>query len=294
MVKLTKAISYTTTIRDYIALTKPGIVLLVLITTLTGMYFAKRGIPNLDLVLWTLVGTGLASGGSAVLNQVFEKDIDAIMSRTSNRPIPLGAVPPSHALVFGITLIVIALLVMFYFTNPLATFFTALAAFWYSVVYTLMLKRKTPLATEIGGVSGALPPVIGYTAVSNSLSVEPLLLFLIMFVWQPPHFWVLAIKYLEDYKKANVPALPVVAGIHQTKLKTLLYTASLLPISLLPSVYGMAGKLYFFCALILSLVYIAVTIYAFFFRKEKYMLVFFYSIIYLALLFSLMVFDMVR
>ncbi|WP_448587497.1 heme o synthase [Thermocrinis sp.] len=282
------------TLKDYILLTKPGIVLLVLITTFTGMYLAQKGFPPTDLLFWTLLGTGLASAGSAVLNQYFDRDIDALMERTKSRPLPIGNVSPSSAFWFGVVLLSVSFLIMFFFTNPIATFFTALASFSYISVYTLTLKRKSPLATEIGGISGALPPVIGYTAITGVLSFEPLVLFLIMFIWQPPHFWVLAIKYAQDYKKAGIPTMPVVKGIEHTKLKTLLYTSALLPLSLLPYFYGMAGEIYFICASVLSSIYLLLTLAFVFSKKPSGSFLFFYSIIYLALLFTVMVFDLRR
>lgn len=285
---------YRSVVRDYILLTKPGIVMLVLITALTGMYLAKKGFPDPWLIFWSLLGTGLASAGSAVLNQFFDRDIDAIMSRTKGRPIPSGSINPLNALIFGVILLAGSFYIMVVFVNPVATFFTAIASFFYVVVYTLALKRKSPLATEIGGVSGALPPVIGYTSVTGQFGMEPLILFLIMFIWQPPHFWVLAVKYADDYKKANIPTLPVVKGIFQTKVRTLLYTAALFPVSLLPTLYGVAGKIYFFTAFTLSLIYLVLTLRFFFSKDSKGMFLFFYSIVYLALLFSVMVFDMVR
>jgi protoheme IX farnesyltransferase len=286
--------AYRSVVRDYILLTKPGIVLLVLITCLTGMYLAEKGFPDPWLVFWSLLGTGLASAGSAVFNQFFDRDIDAIMSRTKSRPLPSGNVSPLSALIFGSVLLIASFYIMAVFVNPVATFFTLMASFFYVVVYTLALKRKSPLATEIGGISGALPPVIGYTAVTGKFGIEPFILFLIMFVWQPPHFWVLAVKYAEDYKKAGVPTLPVVKGVFQTKVRTLFYTAMLFPLSLLPTLYGMAGKVYFFTAFVLSFIYLILTLKFFFSRSSKGMFLFFYSIIYLALLFSVMVFDMTR
>ncbi|MFN3813000.1 MAG: heme o synthase [Aquificaceae bacterium] len=289
-----RAITYKNIVRDYVLLTKPGIVILVLITTLTGMYLSKKGFPDPWLILWTLLGTGLASSGSAVLNQFFDRDIDALMSRTKDRPLPSGNLSPINALLFGIILLFTSLYIMITFVNALATFFTAMAAFFYVFVYTIALKRKSPLATEIGGISGALPPVIGYTAVASKFGFEPLILFLIMFVWQPPHFWVLAIKYAEDYKKAGIPTLPVARGIEQTKIKTLLYTASLLPISLLPTLYGISGNVYFFTAFALSSLYLILTFKFLFSKDAKAMFLFFYSIVYLAFLFSVMVFDMAK
>ena len=183
---------------------------------------------------------------------------------------------------------------MLLMVNLLATFFVFLAVFFYVVVYTIALKRKSPLATEIGGVSGALPPVIGYASVRGEVGFEALILFLIMFMWQPPHFWVLAIKYAEDYKRAGIPTLPVSKGIEHTKIKTLIYTAGLLPLSLLPSIYGIAGHIYFVSALLLSGLYLLLTLKFVFSKKPNGMFLFFYSILYIALLFSVMVFDMRR
>ena len=291
---VSKAIAYGNLLRDYIILTKPGIVLLVLITTLTGMYFAQRGFPQPWLVFWTLLGTGLASAGSAVLNQYFDRDVDTLMDRTRDRPIPSGSVSPQSAFIFGSTLLLVSLLILLLKVNLLATFFVLLASFFYVVIYTLALKRKSPLATEIGGVSGSLPPVIGYAAVKGEVGFEALILFLIMFFWQPPHFWVLAIKYAEDYKRAGIPTLPVVKGIEHTKIKMLIYTAGLLPLSLLPSVYGLAGFIYFLSALVLSFVYLLLTLRFVLSKKPNGTLLFFYSVLYIALLFSIMVFDMRR
>ncbi|MEJ5338289.1 MAG: heme o synthase [Aquificaceae bacterium] len=289
-----RAVAYSNLIRDYIVLTKPGIVLLVLITTLTGMYLAKRGFPDPWLIFWTLLGTGLASAGSAVLNQFFDRDLDALMSRTKDRPLPSGSITPLNALVFGFSLLLLSAVVMLLEVNLLATFFVFLASFFYVVVYTVALKRRSPLATEIGGVSGSLPPVIGYAAVRGEVGFEALILFLIMFLWQPPHFWVLAIKYAEDYRKAGIPTLPVSKGIEHTKIKTLIYTAGLLPLSLLPSLYGLAGHIYFVSALVLSSIYLLLTIKFVLSKKPNGMFLFFYSVLYIALLFSLMVFDMRR
>ncbi|MFN3471519.1 MAG: heme o synthase [Aquificaceae bacterium] len=289
-----KALTYSNLLKDYIVLTKPGIVLLVLITTLTGMYFAQRGFPNPWLVFWTLLGTGLASAGSAVLNQFFDRDIDALMNRTKDRPLPAGSVNPKNAFIFGSFLLVLSAFILLFEVNLLTFFFVALASFFYVVVYTLALKRKSPLATEIGGISGSLPPVIGYAAVKGEVGIEALILFLIMFMWQPPHFWVLAIKYSEDYKRANIPTLPVAKGIVHTKMKTLIYTASLVPLSLLPFFYGISGPIYFFSALILSGLYLLLTLKFVFSKKPNGMFLFFYSVLYIALLFSIMVFDMRR
>lgn len=289
---VSKTLVYSNVLRDYLVLTKPGIVLLVLITTLTGMYFAQRGFPQVSLIFWTLLGTGLASAGSAVLNQYFDRDIDALMGRTRERPIPAGNVNPKNALFFGFVLIALSVAIMTLKVNLLALLLTLLASFFYVFVYTIFLKRRSHLATEIGGVSGSMPPVIGYAAVKGEVGFEALVLFLLMFFWQPPHFWVLAIKYADDYRRAGIPTMPVSKGVEHTKIKTLMYTSGLLPLSLLPSLYGLAGHVYFASALLLSSVYILLTIRFVFSKKPKGMFLFFYSIFYLAVLFSVMVFDM--
>ncbi len=291
---VSKTMAYTSLLREYLLLTKPGIVMLVLITTLGGMYIGTKGNLDPQLVPWTLIGTGLAAAGSAVLNMLFDRDIDRIMERTSERPLPKGTVNPQVAVVFGVGLILLSFVVLFTFVNALSAFLAMLAAFSYVVVYTILLKRKTPIATEIGGISGALPPVIGYAAATGQVDIKAFVLFLIMFMWQPPHFWALAIKYREDYKKAGVPTLPVARGVFITKIKTLLYTASLLPLSVLPYILGMVGQIYLVVASVLSLLYILLTLKFLFSKQEEGMKLFFFSIIYLSAIFGLFIIDLIK
>ena len=291
---VSKTMAYTSLLREYLHLTKPGIVMLVLITTLGGMYIGTKGNLDPQLVPWTLIGTGLAAAGSAVLNMLFDRDIDRIMERTSERPLPKGTVNPQVAVVFGVGLILLSFVVLFTFVNALSAFLAMLAAFSYVVVYTILLKRKTPIATEIGGISGALPPVIGYAAATGQVDIKAFVLFLIMFMWQPPHFWALAIKYREDYKKAGVPTLPVARGVFITKIKTLLYTASLLPLSVLPYILGMVGQIYLVVASVLSLLYILLTLKFLFSKQEEGMKLFFFSIIYLSAIFGLFIIDLIK
>ncbi|MCX8076510.1 MAG: heme o synthase [Aquificaceae bacterium] len=291
---VSRALVYGGVIKDYLVLTKPGIVLLVLITTLTGMYFAQRGFPEPWLVFWTLLGTGLASAGSAGLNQFFDRDIDVLMERTRERPLPSGSINPKNAALFSLMLIALSLVVLSLKVNLLTTALVLFASLFYVMVYTIALKRRSPLATEIGGISGSMPPLIGYSAVKGEIGFEALILFVIMFLWQPPHFWVLAIKYAEDYRRAGIPTMPVAKGIEHTKIKTLVYTAALLPASLLPSIYGFAGYIYFISALVLSLIYLLLTLKFTFSKKTNSNFIFFYSVLYIALLFSIMVFDMRR
>lgn len=289
-----KAITRVSLLREYLALTKPGIVTLVLITTLGGMYLGSKGSLNPSLVFWTLLGTGLAAAGSAVLNMVIDRDIDKLMNRTASRPIPKGVVDPSKALIFGIVLQAISYVVLITFVGWLPTLLVAIASFSYVVLYSILLKRKNPVATEIGGISGALPPIVGYVASSGQIDINAWALFLLMYMWQPPHFWVLALKYKEDYKRAGIPTLAVARGVFITKIKTLIYTVSLFPISLVPYFTGLVGDLYLFTAIVLNLIYIGMTLKFVFSKKEEDMSLFFLSILYLSTLFGMMIFDMVR
>jgi len=208
------------------------------------------------------------------------------MERTSARPLPRGVVNPFSAIVFGVFLLAVSFLLLSLFVNLISAVLAMGAAFSYVVLYTFLLKRKTPVATEVGGISGALPPVIGYAAVTGTVDLKALTLFLIMFMWQPPHFWVLALKYRDDYAKAGVPALPVARGVEITKIKTLLYTVSLLPLSLIPYMIGMAGRLYLGVAVASSILYAGLTL--------KSMRLFFFSIVYIAVLFTVLIVDLVK
>lgn len=284
--------TYSRVIKDYIILTKPGIVAMSIMTALTGLYIGYRGIPNSFLLLWTLLGTGLAASGAASLNNFYDRDIDLIMRRTSSRPLPSGKIRPSTAFASGITLVIISLIVLFHFVNALSALLAMTAVFIYAVVYT-SLKRKTPNATVIGGISGALPPVIGCAAVSGTITVEALILFLIMFVWQPSHFWFLAIRHAEDYRNARIPAMPVVKGIAMTKIKILFFNIALFLVSLLPYIYGIAGKIYLITANVLGVAYILFSARLLFMKGEKKVIRFFYfSILYLLILFGVMGADM--
>ena len=287
-----KALARSESIEDYLSLAKPGIVSLVLITTLAGLYVGHRGLPAPALIFWTLLGTGLAAAGSAALNNFFDREIDGLMRRTQTRPLPTGAIDPSNALAFAVTLVVLSFLTLSAFVNALSAFLALTAVFSYAVLYTLVLKRRTPLATEIGGISGALPPVIGIAAAQGRIGVEALILFLIMFIWQPPHFWALAVRHEADYRRAGIPVLPVAYGFFETKVKTLSYAAALLPVSLFPYFYGIAGTAYLVAASALSLAFLGMALRFFFSEKKRASSLFFFSIVYLALLFAVMTFDL--
>jgi len=234
-------------VRAYLALTKPRIVELLLVTTVPAMLLAQRRLPGLWLMLVVLVGGALAAGAANALNCYIDRDIDQVMRRTSRRPLPAHAVSPRSALVFGLTLAVVSVALMAAFTNPLAAALTAGAIAYYDLVYTMWLKRTTPANTAWGGVCGALPVLIGWAAVTGGLSWPAWAMFAVVFCWQPPHFWALAITCKDDYARAGIPMLPVVATLRRVGLETVVYSwltvvASLVlwPLAMGP-VYGLAA-----------------------------------------------------
>ncbi|WP_273824910.1 MULTISPECIES: heme o synthase [Pseudomonas] len=235
--------------RDYLELTKPKVVVLMLITSLVGMFLATRaGVPWTVLVFGNL-GIGLCAAGAAAVNHVVDRRIDAVMARTHKRPLAEGRVSPSAALAFALLLAVLGQALLLAFTNPLTAWLTLASLLGYAVIYTGFLKRATPQNIVIGGLAGAAPPLLGWVAATGHLGAEPLLLVLIIFAWTPPHFWALAIHRKEEYAKADIPMLPVTHGEHYTKVHILLYTCVLLAVSLLPFVIHMSGVLYLLCAL---------------------------------------------
>ncbi|KIH86175.1 heme o synthase [Pseudomonas batumici] len=234
--------------RDYLELTKPKVVVLMLITSLVGMFLATRaGVPWRVLVFGNL-GIGLCAGGAAVVNHVVDRRIDALMARTHKRPLAQGRVSPMAALSFALILAVSGQALLLGFTNPLTAWLTLASLLGYAVIYTGFLKRATPQNIVIGGLAGAAPPLLGWVAATGHVSAEPLLLVLIIFAWTPPHFWALAIHRKEEYAKADIPMLPVTHGEHYTKVHILLYAFVLLAVSLLPFVIHMSGLLYLACA----------------------------------------------
>lgn len=239
--------------RDYLELTKPKVVVLMLITSLVGMFLATRAGVPWTVLLFGNLGIALCAGGAAVVNHVLDRRIDALMARTCKRPVAKGRVAPLPALAFALALASAGMALLLAFTNPLTAWLTLASLLGYAVVYTGFLKRATPQNIVIGGLAGAAPPLLGWVAVSGHLSAEPLLLVLIIFAWTPPHFWALAIHRKEEYAKAEIPMLPVTHGEHYTKLHILLYSLVLLAVSLLPYAIHMSGPLYLACALLLGL-----------------------------------------
>jgi heme o synthase len=243
-------------VRAYVALTKPRIIELLLVTTVPAMVLAQRGVPSLGLIWWTLLGGSLAAGSANAINCYLDRDIDLLMTRTRRRPLPAHEVEPERAVVFGIVLGVLSFAVLAYFVNLLSAFLALLAIAFYVGVYTIMLKRSTPQNIVIGGAAGALPPVIGWTAVTGNIGVPALLLFALVFYWTPPHFWALSLRIRKDYAAAGVPMLPVVRGIAETSRQIGLYTILLVAISLVFFAVARMGAVYLAAALILGALFL--------------------------------------
>lgn len=248
------AVSYevNTDWRDYIELCKPKVVLLMLLTAVVGMCLALPGAIPIDLLCFGLIGIGLCAGSAAAVNHVVDRHIDAVMLRTHKRPIAKGKLPAHKAVVFAVVLGCIGMAILFMFVNALTAWLTFITLIGYAGIYTGYLKRATPQNIVIGGLAGAAPPLLGWTTVTGELSAQALLLVLIIYTWTPPHFWALAIYRFEDYKKANIPMLPVTHGVAFTKLNIVLYTILLLLVTALPFAIGMSGVLYFVSAMILG------------------------------------------
>ncbi len=252
-------------VRAYIALTKPRIIELLLVTTVPAMVLATRFVPGVGgtdwaswgvLVFWTMIGGTLAAGSANAINCYLDRDIDLLMMRTRRRPLPAHQVEPERAIVFGVVLGVISFVVMAWFVNLLAAFLTLLAIAFYVVVYTIMLKRTTPQNIVIGGAAGALPPVIGWAAVTGNVGIPALLLFAIVFYWTPPHFWALSLRIRKDYAAAGVPMLPVVKGIPETTRQIGLYTVLMVAISLVLWAVAPMGAIYLVAAVVLGAMFL--------------------------------------
>jgi heme o synthase len=279
-------------LNDYISLTKPKVISLLLVTTAAAMYITEAGTPSLWLVFWTMVGGYLAAGGAGAINCAFDSDIDINMGRTSRRPVPSGRISRRSAMLFGLSLSALSVVVMLVFTTPLATFFSTLGIVYYAWFYTQWLKRSTWQNIIVGGGAGAIPPLVGWTAVTGELSVAALLLFAIVFYWTPPHFWALALVKQKDYARAGVPMLPVVAGEGETRWQILVYSVLMVALSALLTPIGAMGWLYLLLALGFGAIFLR---YAWdVWRKGDQASIwglYKYSLLYLALLFVAMVVD---
>jgi protoheme IX farnesyltransferase len=235
--------------RSYLGLCKLNVVGHIVFTAVIGMFLATPGMPPLDIAALAALGIGLAAASAAALNHYLDRKADAEMARTKRRPLPLGNLEPQQVIVFATTLGVLSMLILGAFVNGLTAFLTFLSLIGYAFVYTVYLKHATPQNIVIGGAAGAAPPVLGWCAISGFVHPHSLLLFLLIFVWTPPHFWALAIARREDYAKVNIPMLPVTHGVPITQLHVLLYTVMLLLVSLLPYLTGMSGLLYLVSAI---------------------------------------------
>jgi protoheme IX farnesyltransferase len=240
------------TLNAYWRLTKPGVITLLLVTTLGAMFVAQHGVPAPGLIAATLLGGGLAAAAANAMNSYLERDLDKLMHRTSRRPMPRALVPPNHALIFSITLAVVSMLILTLAVNWLSAGMAALGYLGYVFLYTLWLKRATPQNVVIGGIAGALPPLVGYAAVAGHLDLTALYLFAIIFWWTPPHTWALTIMVADDYARGAVPMLPVAVGAEETTRHILWYSALLVVVTLLPVLAGLAGALYLVVALALN------------------------------------------
>ena len=278
--------------RRYLELTKPKVVALITFTAIVGTLLASPGVPPLDALLWGNAGIALAAACAATLNHVLDRRIDEQMARTRSRPLPSGALSERRALAFAALLGVSAMALLAFLVNLLTAVLTFASLIGYAVIYTVWLKRATSQNIVIGGAAGAAPPVLGWAAVTNSVDPNALLLFLIIFIWTPPHFWALAIARRDEYARAGIPMLPVTHGLAYTRLQVLLYTVLLTLVTLLPYVTGMSGLLYLAAALGLNggfLYYaLALKVSA---RAELPMRVFHFSVTYLMWLFAALLVD---
>ena len=278
--------------RDYYDLCKPKVVALIVFTAIVGMFLATPGMVPFDALIFGTAGIGLASASAAAINHVVDQRVDAVMARTQKRPLPEGKMPMRNALIFAVTIGVIAMAILWFLVNALTAVLTFASLIGYAVIYTMYLKRATPQNIVIGGAAGAAPPVLGWTAVTNSVDPHSLLLFLIIFVWTPPHFWALAIYRREEYAKVDIPMLPVTHGVRFTQLHVLLYTILLLVVSVLPFVFHMSGIFYLGGALALGMGFLYYAIILMKTQNDQVaMKTFGYSILYLMGIFVFLLLD---
>lgn len=278
--------------RGYYELCKPKVVMLIVFTAIVGMLLAVPGALPWDKVFFATLGIALASASGAAINQLVEQHIDAVMARTRNRPLPQGELNARSALCFAISLCVISMVILVYKVNVLTALLTFVSLVGYAVIYTMFLKPATPQNIVLGGIAGAMPPLLGWVAMTNNVASEALLLFLIIFVWTPPHFWALSIRRREEYAKVGVPMLPVTHGVAFTKLQILLYTVLLVAVSLLPFVTYMSGVIYLAGAVCLGMAFIRQTFILYRSDSDIYaMKTFGFSIFYLNLLFVFLLLD---
>ncbi len=276
-------------------LMKPRVMSLVIFTCAVGLLTAPNVIPNKDAIIGILL-VSLGAGAAGALNMWYESDLDALMTRTCLRPIPAGKVNKNQALILGVTLSIVSVITLDFFANRISAALLLFTILFYVFVYTIWLKRKTPQNIVIGGIAGALPPVIGWTIATNSISIEPLTFFLIIFFWTPSHFWALSLYKSDDYKKAKIPMLPLTNGIESTKINIFVYSLLMLPVIIFPYVINFVGLIFLIPSLILTLYYNYLCYELYKFKKNKFdakkaKSIFGYSILYLFLVFVLFLID---
>jgi protoheme IX farnesyltransferase len=279
-------------LREYYELCKPRVVMLITFTAVVGMFLATPGMVPLDVLLLGSLGITLMAASAAAVNQLLDRHVDARMARTCGRPLVTGTLGVAESLGFAAAIGAIGFVVLYAWINALTAWLTLATLIGYAGIYTLYLKRATPQNIVIGGAAGAAPPVLGWVAVTGTIDPHALLLFLIVFVWTPPHFWALAIDRRDEYAKVDIPMLPVTHGIEFTRLQVLLYTVLLIVVSVLPFVFGMSGYVYLAGALALGLVFLGYAVRLFVAPKPGLpMRTFGYSIVYLMGIFSLLLVD---
>ncbi len=276
-------------------LMKPRVMSLVIFTCAVGLLMAPNTIPTKDAIIGIIL-VSIGAGAAGALNMWYESDLDALMTRTCLRPIPTGKVNRNQALVFGISLSIFSVIALDYYSNRLSASLLFFTILFYVFVYTIWLKRKTPQNIVIGGAAGALPPVIGWTIATNSLTFEPITFFLIIFFWTPSHFWALSLYKSDDYKKAKIPMLPLTNGVESTKLNIFVYSLTMLPVIVLPYAIGFVGITFLIPSLILTIYYNYLCFDLYKFKKNKFdskkaKSIFGYSILYLFLIFVLFLID---
>ena len=284
--------SYT---KAYFNLMKPRVMSLVIFTCAVGLLIAPIKVNFLDATL-SLIAVAIGSGAAGALNMWYESDLDSIMSRTCLRPIPTGKLTRKQALIFGVLSCLFSVVVLYIFSNLVAAITLVVTILFYVFVYTIWLKRKTSQNIVIGGAAGALPPVIGWAIATNEISLEPIILFLIIFIWTPSHFWALSLYKSDDYRKAKIPMLPITSGVKTTKLNILIYALILLPVAISPFILGYSGEIYLTLATVLSGYYVLISYQLF---KEKKAIkekklatkLFAYSILYLFMIFTSILID---
>ena len=284
--------SFLNILREFIVLTKPRVNLLIMFTAIVGMLLAHQSTLDYELILFASIGIGLAASAAAIINHVVDQKIDSIMDRTKSRPLVNGSIKPLHAIYFALFLSITSIMMLYLLVNALTALLTFLSIIIYSVIYSVYLKNLTSQNIVIGGIAGAMPPLLGWTSITNQIEPFPLVLFLIIFLWTPPHFWALAVYKYEDYKKADIPMLPVTHGRDFARLHIFLYSILLFCITLFPYILGLSGFIYLTGVVLIGLKF-TIDAYSLMVSKSaaEAIALFKYSITYLAVLFALLLLD---